>query len=89
MIGLERYIYASFEDYELQFQLYVGDFVLSDFILDDMGFPKDTTVELGLEGGFCRDYLCEIIWDLNTPPKTALRQLNRELKQILDQKTTG
>lgn len=86
MIGVERFLYEFGGTEPIEYQYHVGEFELTDLILDKMGFPKDTTVELGIEKGFCRDYLCDIIWDLNLSKKTAYRMLVGEFRKLEDDK---
>jgi len=63
---------------------------LTDSFLTSLGFPKDTTVETQNADGtlnpehpdyFCRDYVCDLIWDTYSPSKTdsVYKKLIKEL----------
>lgn len=84
LIGVERFLYEMIENAPIEYDHFIGGFEITDLILDKMGFPKDTTVELGFENGFCRDYLCDIIWDKNISKKMAYRMLVGEFRKLED-----
>lgn len=56
-----------------------NDFDLGTYVLELIGYPKDTTVEFGIEHGFCQDYYYDILCDRNLKPKETLDKLIREL----------
>lgn len=89
LIGLEKYIYETIEYDPYSYQLFTGEFELSDLILDEMGFPEDNTIELGLDhkDSFCRDYLNNIIWEPRVSKNKTYRLLVREMNELqLDNK---
>lgn len=88
LIGLAKYVSETIGDYPLEYERTVGDFELADYILDELGFPEDNTVELGLfhQDTFCRDYLCDRIWDDRLSSKMTYRLLMRELNEIQSSK---
>ncbi len=89
LIGLEKYIYETIDTDPISYQMLTGEFELSDFILDEMGFPEDSTVELGFDhkDSFCRDYLSDIIWNPRVSNNKTYRLLIKELNALqLDNK---
>ena len=86
LVGLIRYTNEAIEYSESLYEYHVGEFEIVDLILDDIGFPRDTTVELGLnhKDSFCQDYLINIICDLNLPKNRVYDKLIFELNELED-----
>ncbi len=66
--------------------------LMSTSILDDLGFPQDTTVKLEKDYDnpeyFCRDYLYDILWDRTNyigkleEAVSILDKLDEEFKEL-------